>query len=94
MLQPASCRLEMRTRVRLLDISLSGTLVAAETTLPRETEGHLRTTVEAAPFASHVKVRRVVGGSGRHSSMGTTFTAMDEHSRKRLEAFLHRASRG
>ena len=36
------CRLELRTRVRLLDISLTGALLGTDTTLPVGAKAHLR----------------------------------------------------
>jgi c-di-GMP-binding flagellar brake protein YcgR len=92
---PAECRLELRTRVRLLDISLTGTLLSSDTQLPVGTQGQLRAGIAAATFAPSLQVRRVSDrASGRETSqgVGAMFVDMDERSRESLEAFLRKAS--
>ena len=54
------CRLELRTRVRLLDISLSGALLAAELALPVGAPAQLRSGLGATAFSADVQVRRNV----------------------------------
>ena len=85
-------RLELRNRVRLLDISQSGALLAAEAGLPIGTQGHLRAGLEALPFSAEVAVRRhhvrpvpkgLVG-------LGAVFASMDDRSRASLDQFLKR----
>lgn len=91
---PASdceCRLQLRTRIRLLDISLDGSLVAAETQLPMSTAARLRMSLAATPFNPGVEVRRVAKADAR-PALGMAFTAMDEQSRRSLQEFLRRAS--
>jgi c-di-GMP-binding flagellar brake protein YcgR len=88
------CRLELRTRVRLLDISLSGALLAAELALPTGVPARLRSSLGSSTFHSDVEVRRDVSlapGVPLHG-LGAAFTTMDERSRRSLEDFLRKAS--
>lgn len=91
---PLECRLTLRTRVRLLDISLTGALLQSETHLPTGTRAHLRAGVGAAPFAPEVMVQRSAQRAGIQASLGvgTIFVGMDENSRRSLEEFLRKAS--
>jgi c-di-GMP-binding flagellar brake protein YcgR len=88
------CRLEVRTRIRLVDISLTGALLSSEAQLPVGTRAQLQTGVGAAPFAPEVMVQRVIERNGRDatSRLGAVFVGMDEKSRRSLEAFLRKAS--
>jgi hypothetical protein len=88
------CRLEVKTRIRLLDISLSGALLAGEAPLPVGTRAQLRAGVGPAPFAPEVQVKRQVDRPGREANpaLGAVFVGMDEPSRKSLEEFLRKAS--
>ena len=85
------CRLEIRARVRLLDISVSGALLASEVRLPAGTRAHLRTGLAAGPLTPVVEIQR---GTDQNSvlALAATFVEMDEHSRRSLEAFLKKAS--
>jgi hypothetical protein len=87
------CQLEVRTRIRLVDISLTGALLASGTQLPVGTRAHLRAGVGAAPFAPEVQVQRL-SDRGRETgpALGTVFVGMDEKSRRNLEEFLRKAS--
>ena len=88
------CRLEVRTRIRLLDISLSGALLAGEAPLPVGTRAQLRAGVGPAPFAPEVQVQRQVNRGGREANpaLGAVFVGMDDSSRRSLEEFLRKAS--
>lgn len=88
------CRLEVRTRIRLLDISLSGALLAGDAPLPIGTRAQLRAGVGPAPFAPEVQVKRQVDRPGReaNSALGAVFVGMDDSSRRSLEEFLRKAS--
>jgi hypothetical protein len=90
----AECRLHVRTRVRLLDISLTGVLLACDFDLPPGTTAQLRSAVAAVTFAPTVQVKRVADPSGRgaDSACGAMFTAMDDRSKRTLEEFLKKAS--
>jgi hypothetical protein len=87
------CRIDLKTKVRLLDISLSGALVAVDAPLPIGTRGLMRTGVNSAPFTPEVQVQRTVDGRGSaHAGFGAVFVTMDERSRECLEIFLRKAS--
>jgi PilZ domain len=88
------CRLDLRTRVRLLDISLSGALLAAELGLPVGASAQLRSGLGASAFRTDVQVRRSVGlpPGVPLKGLGAVFTTMDERSRRSLEDFLRKAS--
>lgn len=88
------CRLDLRTRVRMLDISLGGALLAAELELPVGAQAELRTGLGASAFRTDVQVRRAVGlpAGVTLNGLGTMFTTMDERSRRNLEDFLRKAS--
>ena len=88
------CRLEVRARVRMVDISATGTLVATDLPLPIGTHASLRSSISSGPFACAVEIRRQTGAAqrGQTPALGAIFTDMDEQSRRRLEQFLKRAS--
>jgi hypothetical protein len=85
------CRLVMRARVQVLDVSLTGALLATETPLPPGAVGHLSTALAGSPFAPVVEVvRQAPSHAGRQ--VGTKFHAMEDHPRHVLESFLSKAS--
>jgi hypothetical protein len=88
------CRLELRTRVRLLDISVSGALIGADVRLPVGTRAHLRSAITAVAFSPDVQVQRHADSTARNAAigLGAVFTAMDDRSRKSLEEFLRKAN--
>ena len=92
--EPFECRLEVRARVRLVDISLTGAMLATDVPLPIGTPGQLRSNVGVTAFAPAVQVRRIAAPAGRASgaAVGAMFTSMDERSRRSLEEFLKKAS--
>ena len=91
--QQVECRFEMRAKVRLLDISATGALLASEEWLPVETAGRLKAALAASRFSPQLRIRRAAslprdGGV----QLGAVFVGMDDESRKSLEAFLKRAT--
>ena len=88
------CRLDLRTRVRLLDISLSGALLAAELALPAGASAQLRSGLGSSAFRSEVQIRRSLGmpAGVPTNGIGAMFMTMDERSRRSLEDFLRKAS--
>ena len=88
------CLLEVRTRVRLVDISLTGTQLATELPLPAGTRASLRSNVGASLFTPAVQVRRAAGTPAPTAGggLGVMFTTMDDRSRRSLEEFLKKAS--
>ena len=88
----ADCRIVTRARVRLLDVSLSGALLASDVVLPTGSLGRLNTLLGGGPFAPVVEVLR--NGSRRATDgreLGVQFQKMDDRSRRHLESFLTRA---
>ena len=88
------CRLDLRTRVRLLDISVSGALLAAELAVPAGASAQLRSALGPNAFRSEVQVRRSLAlpAAMPQNGVAAMFTTMDERSRKSLEDFLRKAS--
>jgi hypothetical protein len=88
------CRLDLRTRVRLVDISLSGALLAAELAVPAGASAQLRSALGPNSFRSDVQVRRslALATGVPMNGVAAVFTTMDERSRKTLEEFLRKAS--
>ena len=88
------CRLELRSRVRLLDISVSGALLGAEVRLPVGTRAHLRSAITATAFSPDIQVCRHADAASRTTAvgLGAVFTTMDERSRRSLEDFLKKAN--
>lgn len=94
MLPDEVMRVELRHRVQLLDISLTGALIACEVKLPVGTRGQFSAGLAAVPFTAEVVL-------GRHhprpapqgqTGLGASFASMDERSREHLEQFLRRGS--
>lgn len=87
------CRLVTRTRVKLLDLSLSGALIASDVGIPNGAVARLSTVLGVGYFAPVVEVLRSAPCrqvSGRE--LGVQFQRMDDRSRKHLESFLTRAA--
>jgi hypothetical protein len=87
------CRFELRARVRLLDISASGVLLASDATLPVESAAQLKAVLATARFSPNLKVRRIAPlprNEGTH--LGTVFADMDAESQRSLDAFLKKAT--
>jgi c-di-GMP-binding flagellar brake protein YcgR len=85
------CRIEVRARVRVLDISATGALLAAETLLPVGSAAHLKTGMGSTTFSPEVQIRREAR-VGDSTGVGVSFTTIDERSRRSLEQFLKKAS--
>lgn len=84
----------LKHRVQLLDISLTGALIACEQKLPVGTRGQFTAGLAAVPFKAEVVLGRVHPRPAPlkgQTSMGAAFAAMDERSRTHLESFLMRA---
>ena len=86
------CRFEMHLRVKLLDVSATGALLASDAVLPVASTGQLKAVLASGNFSSNLQVQRT-GSSSRAEStlLGTVFQGMDHESRKSLEAFLRKA---
>lgn len=92
MLPDEECSLQLRTRVRLLDISLSGALVETDLPLPIGAKGQLRFALAGAAYSPTVQIRRRAGLQARELNLGAVFTSMDDSSRRRLEDFLRKST--
>jgi hypothetical protein len=87
------CRFEMRARVKLLDISATGALLASEAVLPVESTGQLKAVLAASRFSPSLQVKRTTTLPRNEGiQLGTVFVGMDDESRKSLEAFLKKAT--
>jgi c-di-GMP-binding flagellar brake protein YcgR len=86
--------IELRRRVRLLDISLTGALIACDTPFPLGARGHLRAGLASMPFTADLRVSREHSVLRRtaETGLGAMFASMDDTSRRSLEQFLRRAS--
>src|SRR5688500_17046790 len=81
--QRVDCRFEMRAKVRLLDISATGALLAADESLPVQTAGRLKAVLAASRFSPQLQIRRAAPlprDGGVH--LGAVFVGMDDESRK------------
>jgi c-di-GMP-binding flagellar brake protein YcgR len=87
-------RVQLRHRVQLADISLTGALMACAVKLPVGTRGYLRAGLTAGTFTAEVETRRHHPRADEHEqvSLGAIFSSMDEESRRNLERFLRQAS--
>jgi hypothetical protein len=86
------CRLELRHRVQLLDISQSGALLGADAALPVGSRGQFRAGLAAMPFSVEVIVKRQQTKSAKNRvALGTQFATMDDRSKQSLDQFLRRA---
>ncbi len=85
---PAECSIPLRTRVKLLEISLTGALVTTDLPLAPGASGQLRFALAGALCTASVTVRRCVRGSGGAVEVGAMFTSMDDATRRHLEGFL------
>jgi hypothetical protein len=92
--QDVACRIELRTRVRLMDISASGALLATETPLPVGTSAVLKSGLAASAFTPQVQIRRQASPPPRTPALalGAIFTEMDDRSRRSLAEFLKKAT--
>ena len=88
------CRLEVRSRVRMVDISASGALLATDLELPVASRATLHSKIADGPLSCAVEVRRQAQSTlpRQSGALGVIFAEMDERSRRSLEQFLRRAS--
>ncbi len=88
------CSLGLRTRVKLMDISLSGVLVASDVALPPGAAARLDTGLGAGAVRADLQVRRAAAlpPGAAAGGLGAMFVGMDDRSRRSLEDFLRKAS--
>lgn len=84
------CRLQTRTRVRLIDISEGGALLAVDRPLPVGTPATVRSSLGNAPFVSDIEISRAAPAAGDRGglALGAIFVSMDDQSRRCLKSFL------
>ena len=85
-------RASRRVRVRLLDVSAGGALVASEERLPVGVAAHLRLSLGGAPFETPITVEReepAPQGGGRRA--GIVMMSMPASQQDTLDEFLRRA---
>ncbi len=88
------CEVQIQThvRVRLLDISGSGALLAPEEPLPVGITGRLWLPLAGVPFETSVEVRRAEpAAGGRGNVVGVVLRMMPPDQQDTLEEFLRRA---
>jgi len=87
-------RVELRHRVQLLDISVTGALIACEAKLPLGTRGQFTAGLADTPFTAQLVVGRHHPREVQHGQigLGASFGTVDEQSREHLEQFLRRGS--
>jgi hypothetical protein len=85
-------RLGRRIRVKVVDISASGALLAADERLPVGTRGRLQVSLAGAQFEGQVQVKREqpVQAGGSHL-VGLTVSPSQPRHQEALEQFLRRA---
>jgi c-di-GMP-binding flagellar brake protein YcgR len=88
------CEMTIWSPVRVVDISLSGALLASSRPIGAAERAELRAAFDSDPFSSGVEIRRVVAGHEGESGsvrLGVRFVEPDDESRRALGQFLRRA---
>jgi len=81
-----------RIRVRVLDVSASGALLASEEPLPVGLTGRLQLSLGGVRFEGDVQiVRDQPTGAPRGQLLGSSVTPSGPHHQEALDAFLRRA---
>lgn len=85
-------RLGRRFRVRVVDISASGALLASDDALPVGGKGRLQILLGGSPFEAQIEVRREQpDAEGRGRLIGATVAPSQPRHRDALDQFLKRA---
>ena len=84
-------RLGRRLRVRVVDISATGALLAAEERLPVGTTGRLQISLGGNQFEGQLQIKREQAGSSKGHLLGSTVTPSQPRHQEALDAFLRRA---
>ncbi len=83
--------INVRGQMQLMDISLSGALIACDVLFPVGTPGRIRMSLGSAPFNAELKLRREQSpNKTTQHELGAMFASMDEASRVSLLQFLRR----
>lgn len=83
--------LTRRIRVRLVDISADGALLAADERVPIGAKGRLRLALGAEPFETEVEVVRADASPNWPHLLGVAMITSERRHRESLEHFLRRA---
>ena len=84
-------RLDKRLRVRLVDISADGALLACDERVPPGTVGRLRVALGSEPFEASVEIRREETQSEPPVLLGTVIVSVSRGSQDALDQFLRRS---
>ena len=84
-------RLDKRIRVRLVDISAGGALLACDERVPPGTVGRLRVALGSEPFEASVEIKREEPRSEPPVLLGTVIISMGRGSQDALDQFLRRS---
>jgi hypothetical protein len=84
-------RMDKRVRVRLVDISAGGALLACDERVPPGTVGRLRVALGTEPFEASVEIRREEPRSEPPVLLGTVIITMGRGSQDALDQFLRRS---
>jgi hypothetical protein len=85
-------RLGRRIRIRVVDISGTGALLAADERLPVGTRGRIQVSLGGHQFDGTVEVRREhTAPAGQAHVVGSTLTPSQSRHQEALEQFLRRA---
>jgi hypothetical protein len=84
-------RFDKRVRVRLVDISAGGALLACDERVPAGTVGRLRVALGNEPFEASVEIRREESRSEPPVLLGTVIISMGRGSQDALDQFLRRS---
>jgi c-di-GMP-binding flagellar brake protein YcgR len=84
-------RLNRRVRLRLVDISASGVLLACDEPLEVNSTGRLRVVLKGQPCEGSLTIVREHSNGGPARLFGAAINSVDEVNRTALERFLERA---
>ena len=84
-------RLDKRVRVRLVDISAGGALLACDERVAPGTVGRLRVALGSEPFEAAVEIRREEPRSEPPVLLGTVIISVSRGSQDALDQFLRRS---
>jgi hypothetical protein len=85
-------RLGRRLRVRVVDISASGALLAAEERLPVGTSGRLQISLGGNQFEGQLQIKREQpAGAAKGHLLGSVMTPSQPRHQEALDVFLRRA---
>lgn len=84
-------RLARRVRVRIVDISAGGALLAADERLPIGSSGRLQVSLGGNQFEGQVEIKREQPAAGQGHLLGGMVTPSQPRHQEALDQFLRRA---